>query len=323
MAPLIVLLLMSVIGIPLALLLNLLPGVWIYLTIALSIYALLRLVWREASPLWMVMFAVIPSLAMGFFVPLLANKATEKRVTALLAQDHGEPPILPRGLSIVLAIDRGLGSPNKCWDTCQRLLFSQTASSFVEVPLDQLPMLASLPSRARRFSLGPIGKECNNTRLVASYASEEEVGNMHPPPRLWDKLPELAQQGLCVHDNEVRDVRSDVLVIDQKNYDPAFRAFRFDGPGWRLSFNPIEPFERREVFRRTQKGWTRLMRRTEVRYAQLSTPLWLVPGFTFDTSTPTHWKWQNHRAVGRPIEIYIPTTWSGILANDLSIRGLR
>lgn len=324
LAPILVLLILSIIGIPLAMLLGILPGVWVYLTPTLALYGLLRVSRRRARPLLLLVVAAIPPLAAGFFVPLLANRATEERVGAILAQDHGEPPMLPRGLSIVYAVDRGLGSPDKCWDTCQRLLFSQTAASFAEVSLKHVPLLASLPKPVRRFSLGPIGTGCENSRMQGTYASEKEVGRIHPAPLLWDKLPQLARQGLCLHDDAVRDARPDVLVINRWNYDPAFRGFRFDGSGWRLSLHPIAPFRRREVFRRrTPEGWTRLMRRTEVQYARLTAPLWLVPGFSFDTASPTHWQWRNQRTVGSPIEHYQPTNWNGIIANDLAVQGLR
>lgn len=146
---------------------------------------------------------------------------------------------------------------------------------------------------------------------------------MFPPPLLWEKLNDLAGEGLCLHDDAVRDARSDVLVLERWNYDPTLSGFRFSGKGWRLSLHPIEPFARREVFRRTPSGMVRLMRRTEVRYAQLVVPLWLTPGLSFDTSTPAHWTWENERRAGRQIERYVPTQWNGIIANDLSLHGLR
>jgi hypothetical protein len=320
---LLVLLFLTIIGIPLALLLTYLPGAWIYLTAALPIYALLRLVWRETAPVLFLVIALIPPLAAGFAIPLLANRATTARIGTLMAEDHGAPPALPPGLSITHASDMLAETTTQCEGTCQRLLFSRTASSFVQVPLDEVKSLASLPAPARRFSIGPLGKTCNNERLRASYASPEEVGDMRPPPFLWDKLPEFARQGLCVHDAPVRDARADVVVAERWNYDPSYSGFRFYGAGQRLSLHPIEPFKRREVFRRTAQGWTRLMRRTEVRYAHLAMPLWLVPGFSFDTATPTHWAWDNQRTAGDPIKVYQSTKWNGIIANDLAVRGLR
>lgn len=322
-APLLVLLFLTIVGIPVALLLTYLPGVWIYLTAALPVYALLRLAWRRTSPIPLLLVAAIPPLAAGFAIPLLANRITTARISTLMAEDHGAPPMFPRGLSITHAIDRGLGSPNECRDNCQRLLFSRTASSFTQVPLDALPVLRSLPAPARRFSIGPLDNTCNNTRLRASYASREEAGDTRPPPRLWDKLPELARQGLCFHDDPVRDARADALIVERWNYDTNYRGFHFDGKGWRLSLHPIEPFKRREVFRRTAKGWTRLMRRTEVRYAHLAMPLWLVPGFSFDTASPTHWAWDGYRTAGDSIKVAHPTKWNEVIANDIAVRGLR
>lgn len=320
----VILLVLTVIGAPLAWLITLMPGTWIYLTATLAVYVILRRMLVGTSRLILLAGAVIPPLAAGFGVPWWANEVIERRVQALIAQDHGAPPILPAGLSITHAIDAGLGSSGKCWDTCQRLLFSRTAKSFVEVPIGKLPVLASLPTAARRFSLGPIGKECNSARLQTTYASPAETGRDVPPspPLLSAKLEHFAQEGLCLHDDVVRDVRSDVLVVERWNHDPAFRHFRFDGEGWRLSLTPIEPFKRREVIRRTPSGPVRLMRRTEVRYAHLAVPLWLSPGFAFANGSPTHWAWRDQRVAGSPVKRYQPTQWNGLIANDLAVRGL-
>ncbi|WP_150291517.1 hypothetical protein [Sphingobium estronivorans] len=321
----VVLLMLTLIGIPLAWLIVLAPGAWIYLTPTLAIYMILRRVSDGTPRLAMLAAAAILPLAVGFGIPRWANGITERRVQALIAQDHGAPPILPVGLSVTHAIDRGLGSSGKCWDICQRLLFSLVAKSFVEVPLDKLSMRASRLTSARRFSLGPIGPGCNNERLQTTYATSAEIGREipPPPPPLSDKLENFAEEGLCLHDDAVRDVRSDVLIVERWNYDPAFRSFRFDGEGWRLSLHPITPFKRREVFRLTPSGLVRLMRRTEVRYARLAEPLWLSPGFSFDTASPTHWAWRDQRVIGSPVESFQPTKWNGLIANDLAVHGLR
>lgn len=321
----VVLLMLTLIGIPFALLMTLMPGAWIYFTPTLAIYMVLRRVSHGTPSLVMLAAAAILPLAVGFGIPYWANEITERRALALIAQDHGAPPILPVGLSITHAIDRGLGSSGKCWDTCQRLLFSRTAKSIIEVPLDMLPKQASLPTPARRFSLGPIGPGCNSARLQTTYAASAEIGREVPlpPPLLSDKLEDFAQEGLCLHDDAVRDVRADVLIVERWNYDPAFRGFHFEGEGWRLSLHPITPFKRREVFRHTPSGSVRLMRRTEVRYARLAEPLWLSPGFSFDTKSPTHWAWRDERVIGSPVETFQPTQWNGLIANDLAVHGLR
>lgn len=163
-----VLLTFTIVGIPLALLLQLMPGVWIYLTPTLAIYATLRTFMTGTAPAVLLLIASIPPLSAGILIARWANGVTEERVQALLAQDHGTPPTLPRGLSITHVIDRGLGSSGKCWDTCQRLLFSRTAKSIVEVPLDSMPSLNTLAIPAHRYSLGPIGKACDNSRLQAA-----------------------------------------------------------------------------------------------------------------------------------------------------------
>lgn len=320
----VVVLWLTIIGMPLAFLINLMPGVWIYLTPTLAIYFFLRRALRRVPPLVALATAALPPIALGFLIPALANHETDKKVESLIRQDFGDPPVLPPRLSITHAIDRGLGSSGTCWDHCQRLLFSGTAKSIVEVPLDSLPMLASLPTPAHRFSLGKSGPDCNTARLRPTYASAAEIGREVPPspPLLSAKLEDFAEKGLCLHDDTVRDARSDILLVERWNYDPSFSGFRFEGVGFRLSLHPIAPFGRREVFRQTASGMERLMRRTHVRYAHLAKPLWLWPGLSLDTSTPTHWAWVDYRKAGSPVTTFDPTRWNAFLANDLSIRGL-
>lgn len=313
-------LIFSVIGMPIAYLLLVAPGIWLYLTPALALYALLHWAFGGRWTAACLALAVLPPMALGFLVPWLANRETDARVARLMSDDHGTPPKVPRGRAITYATDRGLGSPGVCGDLCQRLLFSRTASSFVELPLDELHAIARLPTATRKFSLGPIDEACANARLRATFASDEEAGPRRPPPLLWEALE---PQGLCLHDDPVQDATADLLVVNRWNYDPQFRAFRFEGTGLRLSLHPIEPFRRREVFTRRPTGWARLLRRTEVRYAHLASPLWLTPGLSFDTSSPTHWSWTHHRSAGDPVKVYHATQWDGIIANDLKVDGLR
>ena len=117
----------TIIGIPLALLIQAMPGAWVYLTPTLAIYLILRRV-SEGSPcLVMLAGAAALPLAVGFAIPWWANQVTDQRVHALIAQDHGTPPTIPEGLSITFASDIGAVRHDECWGICQRLLFSRTA----------------------------------------------------------------------------------------------------------------------------------------------------------------------------------------------------
>lgn len=104
----IVLLMLTLIGIPLAWLIILMPGAWIYFMPTLAIYMILRRVSVGTPRVVMLVAAAILPLAVGFGIPWWANGITERRVQALIAQDHGAPPVLPAGLSITHAIDRVL-----------------------------------------------------------------------------------------------------------------------------------------------------------------------------------------------------------------------
>jgi len=318
-----VLLMLTIAGIPLAIFLYILPGTWIYLSGTFLTYALFRLIWDRIAPLALVIISAAPTLAAGFLIPMIANNGTDARIADLMAQDHGSPPKIPRRSSITYALDGNLGTLEKCSDLCQRLLFSETATSFTQVSLDELPSLAALSKTAHRFSLGEVNGSCNNSRLQASYASPKEAGGALPPPYLWNKLPKLGREGLCLHADPVRDAQSQVLVVENRNYTQQRRAFDFTGEGWSLTLHPIAPFTRTEIYQRTPNGLSRKMRRTATRYVHLATPLWLVPGFTFDTSTPTHWAWTDYRPAESVYKIYDPTKWNGIIENDLTIHGLR
>lgn len=321
----VILLMLTLIGVPLALFITLMPGAWIYFTPTLAIYMILCRVSGGTPRLVLLAAAAILPLAVGYAIPWWANGITERRVLAMIAQDHGAHPILPAGLSLTHAMDRNLYSSGNCRDICQRLLFSGAAKSFIAVPHDMLTQQASLLTPARRFSLGPIGPGCNNARLQTAHATSADIGRevQLPLPPLSDKLEDFAQERVCLHDDPVRDARSDVLVVERSNFDPAFSDFSFNGHGYRLTLHPIVPLKRREVFRHTPSGVVRLMRRTEVRYARLKAPLWLWPSSSLTTQSPTHWAWHDHRDVGSPVKRYRLTQWNGILANDLAVHGLR
>lgn len=70
-------------------------------------------------------------------------------------------------------------------------------------------------------SLLALGPECNNARLQTTYGTSTEIWHEAPPPPLPNKLSNFVPEGLCLHDDAVRDVLSDILLVDRWNEDPA------------------------------------------------------------------------------------------------------
>ncbi|HEX8263526.1 MAG TPA: hypothetical protein VF547_11685, partial [Allosphingosinicella sp.] len=115
----VLLLIFGLVTIPLALLITLMPTVWIYLTPALLLYALLRLTLRRrpVRP-WILAFgSAAVAAAAGFAVPTLANREIERRADRIMAADMGEEPLLAP-VGTVALVDDGLGRDGKCWDQC-------------------------------------------------------------------------------------------------------------------------------------------------------------------------------------------------------------
>jgi hypothetical protein len=220
--------------------------------------------------------------------------------------------------TVAILIDAGLGSPEgKCWDECQRLLFSGFADSVLHGPLEALSSPATSPAPLVRHSIVPRERGCDNSLLMATYASDSDWKGPRPPPFLWEKLDELAAEGKCFRSDRTRDARADLYLVSDWNHDPSrgLEKVWFDP-----SLLPLEPFRRREIFVRRDGRLVPLMRRTELSYSRLAVPLRLTPPFTFATYEPGHWTYSRRETVGTS------PTYDGMmghwLRNDLRIRGL-
>lgn len=307
----VVLLVLLMITLPIALLILCMPTIWLYMTPAITLYAVLRLLpgakrWpRTVSAL----LATLPIAAMGFAVPIHANRETDRRAAAIMAEDMGQVPQARPGGSVTYLVDRGLAA-NECWDECQRFLFTGTARSYTQGSLDALKS----PRPLTRHGMVPIAEGCDNKLLKATYADNAEVGNRLPPPFLWDKLPEFAARGLCFRSDSIRDARADLMFAETYNFDDPERLRT--GFDWRL--HAFEPFKRREIFRREGDRLVRILRRTELRYAHLSVPLAVTPPFTFDVHTRGSWK--RSGTVTRGGEA--PVGMKRWVTNDLTVKGL-
>lgn len=318
---LLILLIFTGIGIPAAMLLNLVPTVWLYVTVILLLYLLLRLAFRRVRVSRTLLAGVssVITVGTGIAIPLLANREVERQVAAIMARDMGSEPLVEPVESVAILVDAGLGSTDgKCWDECQRLLFSGLARNVMHGSLDALSNLEQSPTPLVRHSIVPFDHGCDNTLLYGTRASREEWDGPPPVPYLWNKLADFAARGECFRSDRTRDARADLYLVRTYNFDPERQ--RRGQPEFDLRLIPVERFQRREVFRREGGRLIPLMRRTQVRFSRLAVPLQITPPFTFDTHMPGHWTYAGTEERGSP------PTYNGMmrhwLRNDLRISGL-
>jgi hypothetical protein len=283
--PIVVLLMLLVVTMPVALLLMAMPTVCLYLSGALLFYVPLRLACGHTRRrrLAIAAVSVLPVSLAGIVISTLANRETQARADAIMAGDMGEEPLLPRVKSIALLVDRGLRD-EKCWDECQRLLFSGLAKTVVQGSLDALDHPSAAPVPVIRHSIVPMEEGCDNSLLYATPASETEWKGKLPAPFLWEKLGDLAQRGLCFRSDRSRDARADVYLVRNYNFTEAESRKLYD-----LRLHPIEAFNRRTILLWKGQRLVPLMRRTELNFELLAVPLRIEPPFSFDTYTPGRW----------------------------------
>jgi hypothetical protein len=253
--------------------------------------------------------AIVPVAFAGFMLPSAANLETDRIAAALMAKDGGTEPRIAPGASVARLAEPELAI-RECWDECQRFLFTGVVRSYVTGTLDALHRSSALT----RHAMVPLAQGCDNALLKATYADRAEIGDRHPPPLLWKKLPALAAQGLCFRSDPVRDLQADYVLVETLGLaDPERTRTGFD---WRP--HPFEPIRRREVYQRQGGRLVRILRRTELRYSHLRVPLTVTPPFTFDTHSRGSWGRSGLSTRGAEP----PAAMARWATNDVTVRGL-
>ena len=315
-----ILLIFTGLGVPVALLLGIMPTLWLYATAASLLYVALRLALRrfDFSRKRLASLAAAMAIAVGVAIPSFANKAVDRRVSEIMADDMGREPLLAPVRSVAIFNDAGMGPPEgKCWDECQRLLFSGFADTVLHGSLGTLSSRRAAGPPLVRHRIVPVEEGCDNAMLMATFAARADWSGPPPPPYLWEKLDALARQGKCFRSDRTRDPAADLYLVSNWNFDPRRGTVR---TGFNPTLRPIEPFRRREIFVRRGGRLVPLMRRTELRFARLAVPLRVSPPFEFDAYEPGHWSYGPWEQVGTgPTYDEMMGHW---LRNDLRIRGL-
>lgn len=300
------------IAFPLALLLWWLPALALHLTIGVPIYFSLRRLSRS--------IAMIASLAMTgvlmIIIPAIANSAQENRIAGVTKNDGGGPIALMSGQTVARLYDWGdnFDWDRGCEEDCQRLLFSGAASAVILGDTDALKG----PTKLKRYWLGPAHGPCPKARYTPVYASDLDVGKdaPYPRPRLYYKLLDLQNEGLCLYESNAKLDEADVILA--RWYHPVAKSKAVFADRLDLSLMAGTSYEAIAIYRRSGSKLFQTMRQSSAAARSLSIPLMLKAPFVFDTISPGGWsRGAQVRAGQRPnfgLQVF--------LTNDLRVRGL-
>ena len=302
-----VMLLFSIIGMPLAWLLMQLPTLALYLLAAAPLYLLLRRWSRVVASI----VALGATITASTLVAKAANQRAEAEVDAFVAQDRGGPLALPNGVRVAHLyswgkhFDWNVG----CEDHCQRLLFSGAAREVLRGDLEAMDGRASL----KRYWLAPTQGPCGRQRVTPARADEQDVGaNFFPRPLLSEWLDKANAEGRCLMEADATIGQADIILYDQ--FEPVLRPQR----GLDLRMGGLSRMERKAIYRVTDKGLVTLMQKSGAEAPRLAVPLQIEPPFVFDTHSGGHWRRDGGYRRGEGYTAYLRE----FVTNDLAVRGL-
>ncbi|HEY1126088.1 MAG TPA: hypothetical protein VGE65_10680 [Sphingobium sp.] len=308
-----VLLILTMIGFPIAMLLALMPTTFLYLTLAAPAYLLLRRDSRLAGFL----LGIVPFGLVGFLVPSLANQSLAHDLKQISAKDHGSPIRLAPDQKVALLVDATNSSTRftgDCAELCQRLLFSGTANEVLAGPASALQTGRGL----RRYWIEKAHGVCRALSLAPVYADDADVGQEAPYPRplLYAKLSEIYAKGQCLYAEPTKLERADVVFVDGiSQHDTAgHRVGAYD-----LGFPRPAIQQYKAIYIRSEGKLKEVMRRPYAVGQYLTLPLMLEPPSEFDTYQEGRWRREKRLTVGK--QFAYPGS-QAFLVNDLRVEGL-
>jgi hypothetical protein len=174
---------------------------------------------------------------------------------------------------------------------------------------------ANSKERVVRHRIVPTSAGCDNSLLQATPADSSEWKGGLPPPYLWEKLEEFAEQGQCFRSDWTNDGRADIYLVQEFGY----RADAPDPPRFDLRLVKLGPPQRWAVWRREGGHLVPVVRRTRLEVTKLAVPLAFAPPEEFTTFRPGGWAGQKPEQRGRDQIEGLMRPW---LKNDLRISGL-
>lgn len=303
------LLMISIIGFPVAWLLSQSATVAFYLVASAPLYLLLRR-WSRAAA---AVIALGTSIGWATLVALKMNESAEAKVRAFIAKDTGGPVALQPGRRVarLYSWGKGFNWDNGCEDHCQRLLFSGVASEVLLGDLSAMQGKAAL----KRYRLDRSDGSCGPQRVTPAYADERDVArDFFPRPLLSEKLAEINRQGRCLSEATANIREADYILFEQ--FQPNLRGsdHRAFDPG----MGQVSGLERKAVYQVGPDGFRTLFQRSYAVAPRLAVPLQIEMPFTFDTYVPGHWRTNGVLFAGNRGTAYL----SELITNDLAVSGL-
>lgn len=277
-------LIVSIIGVPLALFLTASPTILLYMLIGLPLWLLVRRRGLEAA----IAAAAVPMLAVAVLVPLWANRRIDAQAAALVGRDHGGPLRLPTGKAVAWLEPQDRPGAAECGEICQRLLFSGTARMVLVGEPGALSGAAPLTA----WYIGPRRGPCRPPALPAVLATPEDLGMEHigvRRPSLSSRLAAVYGDGQCLFAEPRGIGTADIVLVSER-----FAGASLTDPNaaFDLQLVRVDRFGRIRILIRRNGRLVELVRRSRGVAYRLTGLLALTPPSGDDSgSRPGHWSW--------------------------------
>lgn len=267
----------SVIGIPIALLAVIFPTVCLLVVLAYVVYR----IWPSHTAVGIARSFLIAFLIM-LAVPLVYNLQVKRAVAGLISDDRGAvlEPLKRDETLLVFGPHR---SSQKCFNTCIDLLLSQQIGAWISA---QLPRGITDPTSAATATLHRLepGSDCENKLVIPKNKSSNE----NQPGTVAYALKAAAGRGMCIRSTAIDLAEAGPLRAlvhkDRKSFDYPERAF-FIKTMIRPSQIAVYAYQR-------DTGWSKLMQQTNVSYSMLGPVLVHTISSGHISSTRSSW-WRN------------------------------
>ncbi len=276
----------SVIGIPLALLAVIFPTVCLLVVLA---YVVFR-IWPDQTALGIARSFLIAFLIM-LAVPLVYNFQVSRAVASLASDDLAAAlePLKPDETLVVFTRSR---SSQKCFNTCIDLLLSKQIAAYV---VASLPRVSGQPESDAKATLHRLeqGSDCENQMVIPKNRSSNE----DRPGTVAHALKIAAEGGMCIRSTPINLADADplraIMHKDRSSLDYPERAVFIK--------TMIRPSQIAVYAYRRDTGWSKLMQQTNVGYSMLGPVLaHTIPSTTISSTRSSWWRENVHE---KPLSI--------------------
>jgi hypothetical protein len=302
-------LMITIIGFPIAFLLLQFSTAFLYLSASLPFYLLFRRKSRRIAAA----ISIITTLAVMTAIPLIVNSKLAEKLALISSKDGGMAINVPKDSTVaVLTAYAPYSSDTECEDDCQRLLFSGVAHAVIR---GHVSALHDKSAKLQRYWLGPAMGPCHPAPMTMARAMPEDVGNYFPLPLLQEKARDAYGDGKCFFAQKVQLTEADVILARD---DYAFGKPERQRPEQAdLRFMRLDRNQWVGVWTRSKGGLPQAMKQSYASAHKLAVPLQFAAPFVFDVYSSAQWHTNGLIEVGRQ-----PAYGLAIfITNDTRVRG--